>query len=98
MSSKRKFYERAILKNKKYDNPFTTYSNDYPEDSFILTRQQPGVRFILKPNLKSHPYLYRGQKNISPKYNLDFSDVKMILNYHLNNSSGLYYVKNLLDI
>lgn len=42
------------------DCPYISYRNEEDDDKFIVNRLQSG-RFSLKPNLRKHRYLYRGQ-------------------------------------
>lgn len=41
-------------------NPFSSYANNGTNEDFIISRLESG-RFALKPNLRFHPFLYRGQ-------------------------------------
>lgn len=48
------------------DYPFSSYFNKANDSQFIMTRLQSG-RYSLKPNLKEHKFLYRGESEYHPQ-------------------------------
>lgn len=55
----RDMYGTIVLKWMQPDTAFMAY--EYPEDAFIVTKQQPSNAFQFKPNLSHRKFLFRGQ-------------------------------------
>lgn len=64
-------------------NPYACYVNDTKADNFIVNRLGSG-RFSLKPNLRTHRYLFRGQKqhfaNIKSSFERGDRDDRLVSN------------------
>lgn len=50
----------SLIPRDSVDYPFTAYFNDASDEKFILNRLFSG-RYSLKPNLREHAFLYRGE-------------------------------------
>lgn len=60
-----KCQEVKFLNQLGLNNPWSAYCNSGSNEDFIVTRLGSG-RFALKPNLKTRPFLYRGQNEFFP--------------------------------